>query len=323
LKVPEAKKSTVDVTIGQKIRSELGKTEFKLMHVVKDEHGALTAFPVKGTSGTITGLERADGYCVIDRGTEFLNTGDKAVLHLFRDRELISEVVFVGSHDYVLDMLFGEYRKKYPNRLVKKFFTGSTGGLSAIAKKECDITGIHLLDPKTKQYNRPYLERYAIGNSVAFVPGYKRIQGIYTAKDNPKGIRGLRDFLRPETRMINRSEGSGTRILFDSLINDLAMQVGLTSQEICSSISGYRTSALSHTACATAVAEGAADVAIGIEQYSKIYDLGFIPLAEEEYDLLVAKSSINKPEVADFLLLFNSSEFRSNVISKFPNTRWC
>ena len=50
---------------------------------------------------------------------------------------------------------------------------GSPAGLEAAKRGECDVAGIHLLDPKTGEYNRPFLTP-----ALDLIPGYGRLQGI-------------------------------------------------------------------------------------------------------------------------------------------------
>src|SRR5205823_12366625 len=55
----------------------------------------------------------------------------------------------------------------------KVLAVGSTGGLEAAKRGECDLAGIHLLDPDSDTYNRPFLTE-----AVELLPGYGRLQGI-------------------------------------------------------------------------------------------------------------------------------------------------
>ncbi len=50
---------------------------------------------------------------------------------------------------------------------------GSTGGWKRRSRGECDVAGMHLLDPETGEYNRPFLTA-----ALALIPGYGRLQGV-------------------------------------------------------------------------------------------------------------------------------------------------
>jgi len=63
--------------------------------------------------------------------------------------------VVIGSHCIGLDYLLGELQQR---DVRSKFLAvGSFAGLEAAKRRECDVAGIHLLDPETGQYNRPFL----------------------------------------------------------------------------------------------------------------------------------------------------------------------
>ena len=55
----------------------------------------------------------------------------------------------------------------------KSLYVGSMGGLAAAKRGECDIAGVHLMDPATGEYNRPLLT-----DALTLVPGYGRMQGF-------------------------------------------------------------------------------------------------------------------------------------------------
>lgn len=289
--------------LNQKIRSTTGRTHFKLVHLIKDEN-TYQAYPVRGTSGSISMLDRADGYITIPEEVEFLNPGDNVTVTLLRDRLLLPHIIFIGSHDFVIDILFRRFRSKYPEFLVKQIYIGSTGGLSAIRQNECDVAGIHLFDENTREYNLPFIENWNLNDKVNMIEGYKRIQGLYVAKDNPKGIEGLKDLTRSDITFLNRNEGSGTRILLDYLLENL----GLDKQ----GIQGYNSITYSHSAAASAVFRNKVDISIGIKPYAEIFGTDFIPLTEEEYDFLINKKSSEKASVNQLIEFLSSKEFRND-----------
>jgi len=289
--------------LNQKIRSTTGRTHFKLVHLIKNEN-TYNIYPVRGTSGSISMLERADGYITIPEEVDFLNPGDNVTVTLLRDRLLLPHIIFIGSHDFVIDILFRRFRMKYPEFLVKQIYLGSTGGLSSIRQNECDIAGIHLFDENTREYNHPFVENWYLKDKVNMIKGYKRIQGLYVAKGNPKGIEGLEDLTRSDITFLNRNEGSGTRILLDHLLENL----GLDKQ----GIQGYYSITYSHSAAASAVFRNKVDVSIGIEPYAEIFGTDFIPLTEEEYDFLINKKSSEKSSVNHLIELLSSKEFRND-----------
>ena len=66
-----------------------------------------------------------------------------------------ADLVIIGSHCVGLDLLLGKLMRQ--GIRTKSLYVGSMGGLAAAKRGECDIAGIHLLDPATGEYNRPFL----------------------------------------------------------------------------------------------------------------------------------------------------------------------
>ena len=85
----------------------------------------------------------------------------------------------------------------------------------------------------------------------------RRQQGLYLKPGNPKHITSLEDLRRQDVRFINRQRGSGTRVLFDALIEGL----GIDAQNI----DGYVNEEFTHAAVAAYVASGMADVGLGVK----------------------------------------------------------
>jgi len=165
---------------------------------------------------------------------------------------------------------------------------GSAGGLSAARRGECDLAGIHLWDPKTKSYNRPFLS-----DDVFLLPGYGRLQGVvyrpsdarFQATSAAEAIaQALAD---PKCVLVNRNRGSGTRILIDQLLGNRQPP-------------GYWTETRSHNAVVAAVSQGRADWGVAIERVARELDLGFLPLQEERFDFVVPKSRRDRPPVQAF-----------------------
>ena len=71
-------------------------------------------------------------------------------------RELrAADLVIIGSHCIGLDYLLGLLQDRGFH--TKFLSVGSTAGLSAVTRNECDLAGIHLLDVRTGQYNHAYI----------------------------------------------------------------------------------------------------------------------------------------------------------------------
>jgi putative molybdopterin biosynthesis protein len=290
----------------ERIIGERGRRDLLPVHVVKDEE--YLVFPVPTGSEAISTLSRADGYVEMEELEEIIEEGEVVRVKLFTDR--IADISMIGSHCIGLELIMSEMRRR--GYLIKSVFVGSSGGFKAIARGEADLAGVHAFDPETMEYNLPFMRKFSIEDKAILIRGYRRIQGLIVARGNPKGIKGIRDILeRRDIVMMNRNKGSGTRILLDYLLKEEAERMGMDISEAIKNIRGYWNEAKSHNAVAIAIKNGIADVGIGIKTVARLYNLDFIPIAEENYDFLIRRSSMRKGAVEEFLRILR--EFRSKL----------
>jgi putative molybdopterin biosynthesis protein len=269
-----------------RVSSERGRTEFLLVSLVHGADGSsLTAYPAGKGSGAVTAFSQADGFITIEQHAESVAAGTPVEVQLIGEARL-ADLVVIGSHCVGLDVLIS--RLQAEGISVKALNVGSTGGLAAAKRGECDVAPIHLLDPVSGEYNRPFLTP-----ELELVGGYRRLQGILYRKGDARFEgRSLDEAITvalttPDCLMVNRNAGSGTRILTDRLLNG-ARPVGYWSQP------------KSHNAVAVAVAQNRADWGMAIESVARQYGLGFIPAQDEHYDFAIPKSRWDSPAVQHF-----------------------
>jgi len=269
-----------------RIASERGRTEYLMVSLVRgDGDGPLAAYPNSKGSGAVTAFSQADGFIVIGQHVESVPAGTPVEVQLI-GRAHLADLVIIGSHCVGLDVLIGRLQSEGIS--VKTLNVGSTGGLAAAKRGECDIAAIHLMDPETGEYNRPFLTA-----ALELVPGYRRLQGIVYRKGAPRFEgRSLEDaiggaIVGQDCLMVNRNAGSGTRILTDRLLGGAKP-------------AGYWSQPKSHNAVGVAVAQGRADWGIAIETVARQYGLGFIPAQDEHYDFIVPKARLARPAVQRF-----------------------
>jgi putative molybdopterin biosynthesis protein len=87
--------------------------------------------------------------------------------------------------------------------------------------------------------------------------------------------------------MVNRNQGSGTRVLIDRLLEGVKPP-------------GYAVQPRNHNAVAAAILQGRADWGVTLERIARNAGLGFLPVQEERYDFVVPKSRANRPGVIAF-----------------------
>jgi putative molybdopterin biosynthesis protein len=301
--LPAQTRNTVPAELAVKVNSEIGRTEYLLVSLVEKidvtSDPKFIAWPMGKGSGSVTTFSQADGFMTIDRQEEIVAAGAKVNVTLLGRDLAAADLVVIGSHCIGLDLLLGEmHRRGWRTRLLA---VGSTAGLEAAKRGQCDVAGIHLLDPATGIYNKPFCTP-----ELELVRGYGRMQGVvYRRGDSRFELRPATEAIEhvrndAECLMINRNAGSGTRMLIDRLLAGRQP-------------AGYQVQPKSHTAVAVAVAQGRADWGVCIESVARQAGLGFLPLQEERYDFVVPISRGNRPAVVEFLKLLRESAVREKL----------
>lgn len=290
---------TVRAVLGKRVVSSLKYQEY--VRVTLGKVGdALTAVPLNRGAGVITSFTKADGILVVPQNSEGFEAGDEVEIRLLKDISLIDGALIVtGSHDPLIDELSDMIKKQKPDFSLSSSHVGSMGAITALRNRQAHMGCIHLLDTETGAYNESYVKRYFPEGGVRLIKGVGRIQGLMVQKGNPLGIRSFADILKG--RYVNRQAGSGTRILCDYLIAENNMNKA--------DIEGYHNEEFTHTAVAALIAAGNADCGLGIYSAAKMYDLDFIEICTEEYDILVDEEAFDTPQVQQLLEAMKSDEF--------------
>ncbi len=170
-------------------------------------------------SGSVTTFSRADGFVTIPRHAEIVEAGEPVEVRLIgrglaagrpgRDRQPLRRprLSAVGA---------SAPRRDRDRKLLA---VGSSAGLAAAKRGECDLAGIHLLDPDRRvqppvSFRRDWRSSRAIGGcrGSSFAAATRGSKGaasptiVATALNDPGCV------------MVNRNQGSGTRILIDRLL---------------------------------------------------------------------------------------------------------
>ena len=309
LGLPDIETQTTLVEPTRKIASKLGVEEF-LRVKLGEVNGRIVATPLPRGAGCITSITQADGIIRIPNHVEGINDQEPVSATLLRPLSSIrNTIVIVGSHDNTLDVLADELRAGSRSLFLSSSHVGSMGGLMAVKKGLCHLAGSHLLDTADGTYNTAYIKRYlpelSAENRVRLVNLVFRDQGLILPAGNPKGIRGIEDLAREDITMINRQGGSGTRILLDYRLKELALDPDR--------IRGYRNEEFTHMAVAVAVLSGSADVGLGIFAAAKALGLDFIPVVTEQYDLVVPQVFFESENFKILLNIICSPAFKKRV----------
>ena len=296
--LPPQPAETIAARVPVRVVSELGRKEFLLVSLVKNEDGTL-AFPTAKGSGAVTSFSQADGFIEVDALAGSLEAGSEKQVTLINTTARAPDLVIMGSHDIALDAVVGALSER--GFAARVLAVGSQGGVAAASRGECDLAPVHLIDPATGKYN-VHLATHGLG----LIPGWQRMQGILFRLGDPRFEgRDADDALGqaladPKALMVNRNAGAGTRVLIDTLLAGKRPP-------------GYANQPKSHNAVAAAIAQGRADWGVAIEPVAKLYRLGFIPIAPEHYDFLLVEARRNRPAVQAFLSALRDEKTRERI----------
>jgi putative molybdopterin biosynthesis protein len=297
--LPTKRPETVRATLSARISSGRGRTEYVMVSLVRGLDGKLIAYPTSKSSGSVTAFGQADGFFAVGAQTEAVPAGEEIDVTLIGAHHTLADLIIIGSHCVGLDLLIDHVIGA--GFSVRALNVGSNGGLAAAKRGECDIAGVHLFDPVTGEYNRPFLTA-----DLELATGYTRLQGIvYRTGDarfeGRKAEQAAEEACAdPACLFINRNAGSGTRILIDGLLKG-------------SQPAGYSNQAKTHNAVAVAVAQGRADWGVAIRTVAQLYGLGFLPLQAEHYDFVIPKNRALRAPVLRFLSLLQDPAVRASL----------
>jgi putative molybdopterin biosynthesis protein len=294
---PEAAES-VAARVPLRIASEMGRKEFVLVSLVAGEHGAV-AFPSAKGSGAVTSFSQADGFIEIDALAGALDAETEARVTLIGASVRAPDLVIMGSHDIALDVVVGVLAER--GFAARTIAVGSQGGVAAAQRGQCDVAPVHLIDPATGVYNR-----HLLAPGLALVKGWRRMQGVLFRPGDARfegrsaeqaAQAALAD---PNCLMVNRNAGAGTRVLIDRLLGHARPP-------------GYANQPRSHNAVAAAIAQARADWGVAIEPVARMYGLGFLPLAPEDYDFLLVEARRDRPAMQAFLAALRDRRTKDRI----------
>ena len=238
---------------------------------------------------------------------EWIETHAKQGLEKAREKsaQMGGALLACGSNDPILDMLQTYMKKTYPEFLILSANTGSTEGLKALNSGYTDLAWSHLFDPKSGQYNIPFLPTYVPDVKAVVVNLFHRELGLITTPKNPLSIKGFEDLRKKGVRLVNRQKGSGTRVLLDHHLKQLKIPP--------SKIEGYEKEVYTHFEVGLSILSKEADVGIATIAVAKLLGLPFIPIAKESFDMILEQKTFFRKAIQTFIEVLNSKEFRQRV----------
>jgi molybdate-binding protein/transcriptional regulator with XRE-family HTH domain len=172
---------------------------------------------------------------------------------------------------------------------------GSGEALRLAAAGLVHAAGVHLRDAGGG-YNGAAASELPGGAEVVGFTAWR--EGLVIRPELASAIAGLDGIAKHQLRVVNREPGAEARRLLDRERERL----GLDPAEL----PGYDTRAAGHLQVASAVAASLADAGVASEPAARAYGLGFVPLADERFDLVLPGAHLGSREVQGLLKVLAS-----------------
>jgi putative molybdopterin biosynthesis protein len=204
--------------------------------------------------------------------------------------------IVAGSHDPLLDWALRE-----SGAGLATFFDGSLDGLERVARGDAIAAGLHLIEGD--RWNVGHIERRLAGEPVVLIEWGRREQGLILPPGNPADIHGPGDL--EGRRLIPRQREAGSFLLLQQLLE--AQGLSLDALELVDP------PARTEADVAIAVADGKAEVGLGLAAMARQFRLGFVPLVRERYDLLIWRRAYFEPPLQRLWAFCRSAPFAAKV----------
>ena len=203
--------------------------------------------------------------------------------------------ICAGSHDPLLD-----WAARESGSGLATLFDGSFGGVERFSASQAALCGLHI--PEAGGWNVETVKRRGLQDCV-LIAWATRIQGLIVAAGGETGLQSLSDV--GDRKVVLRQIGAGARELYDRLTAGVDMSAARILPQ----------PARTETDAALAIASGDADVALGLKAAADQYRLGFVPLVEERFDLLIDRRSFFTDPVQRLFSFARDAAFRDKAAS--------
>jgi putative molybdopterin biosynthesis protein len=254
---------------------------------VRDEYVAL---PLQGVTASRSGFRPAGG----------LTAGvgsDRARSRMVRPIGPLRPILVVAGCDPALPLLEPPLGLLDPPFGFGWWPCPSREALRLAADGLVHVAGTHLRQPDSGYDTGPAAEMLPRGGHVIGFCSWQ--EGLALRPELADGISGVADAARRGLRLVNREPGAEARSVLD---RELAAAGVDTSQ-----LAGYHAQVTGHLEVAAAIAAGLADAGIASEPATLAYDLAFLPLTAEHFDLVIPAGQFSSREVQGLLKILSSA----------------
>lgn len=269
--------ATVSGTMAVEQRHDVGRRRLLSVGLVADGDGEWLVYPVDKGSGATTSLADADGVVQIEATTDYLSAGEAVEVSLFSPDVQPPALLAVGEDDPLFSTLLDELST--PRYLP----IGTRDGLRRLRDGVPDVAVV--AGPTTRDV------------AAADVGGWSREWGLVVPEGNPAGVDSLATLVDSELRFSNRHRQSGLRTSLETALEVVADSRGISLTDLTEEINGFGETTAGVESPARRVADGRADVGLGLRATAEKLGLGFVSCGEQRVRLLGNPDRLDKPAV--------------------------
>jgi molybdate-binding protein/transcriptional regulator with XRE-family HTH domain len=204
------------------------------------------------------------------------------------------QTLVIAGCDPLVGLVVRELALQHRVRVIP-LLRSSRQALDLLRQGLVHLAGIHMTDADGRPRNETAV-RGGVGIGYHLLHQVEWQSGVVL--DSGRRERSVAGLIRAKVRWVNREEGSAARDTFDTLIGSHRRP------------EGYERVVHDHRAVATTVASGWADAGVCIRPVAAEAHLGFIPVHQEAYDLVVPDELIDDARVSALMSTLRSTEYR-------------
>lgn len=263
--------------------------------------GQWIAYPLIGKDAFRQDMIPADGEAVAGVPARYLEGQDKSrigtdkvqVRLLDDNLDTLHNTIVIAGCAPVISLWARATERWHPQLRVQFNFANSMAALYSLCQGEAHIAGMHLYDPETGEYNTPFVRNVLAGREAVLITLGVWEEGLLVKSGNPRGIRTVSDLVQGGGTIINREIGSGSRMLLEQTLQE--------QQIPFHAVQGFDHIVKNHQDVAQAVGLGAVDAGISTASIATAFGLGFVPLHQSRYDLVILKEYLEEAPVQQLL----------------------
>lgn len=250
--------------------------------------GQWIAYPLIGKDAFRQDMIPADG-----ESTSLTGTNKIQVRLLDDNLDTLHNTVVIAGCAPVISLWARATERWHPQLRVQYNFANSMAALHSLCRGEAHIAGMHLYDPETGEYNTPFVRDVLVGREAVLITLGVWEEGLLLQPGNPMEIRTVTDLVAGGATIVNREIGSGSRMLLEQTLQK--------EQIPFDAVQGFDNIFKSHQDVAQAVVRGVADAGMSTASVATAFGLGFIPLHQSRYDLVILKEYLEVAPVQQLL----------------------